>query len=338
MDKIAVTADLHLKLYADNMLDDVGLPLKLREIFDTFENICEHCRKHSIKDIALLGDINETKYIVHGRVFSVFKDILLKNSDLTFHIIGGNHDTTLHGSYDETAVYLLEGPPNVNIYLKPTRIHNIDFFPYTHNLPNILKESDGGKILFSHFDVYGSELSTGIKHKETTYTPEMLEKWELVILGDIHKPQVIRDFIYYTGSPVQKDRGEANEEKRFLIVDTNTLEVESVPTEGYRRYRKFKIESEEDLQNIIQEYGSIENIDDDNITIENYLPILPDELSDAKHVRVKDKYEAETFTRGITEDLTLEEKMKQWLTICNIPEKLHEKYIEVGLKYIKNKD
>ena len=77
--------------------------------------------------------------------------------------------------------------------------------------------------------------------------PQLVGKYDCVLLGHYHKPQeIIREDIqlYYVGSPIQIDWGEKNEEKRFLVVDSDNGGITSVQTEGYTKYCEFTITPE----------------------------------------------------------------------------------------------
>jgi len=93
----------------------------------------------------------------------------------------------------------------------------------------------GPKILFGHFQTEGAFFNNSTAL--TGVPKSVLQKFNLVLLGHIHIPQAVTTKIHYVGSPFQQDWGEANQQKRVGIVDTDTMTVEWVPLEGYPEYR-----------------------------------------------------------------------------------------------------
>lgn len=92
-------------------------------------------------------------------------------------------------------------------------------------------------ILLGHFQVAGCQMSSGMA--VTGVPRDMLKFAEIGLLGHIHKPQTIGN-LHYIGSPFQQHWGEAGENKRVVILDINDdgLSIQSVPLEGFPRYRQ----------------------------------------------------------------------------------------------------
>jgi hypothetical protein len=90
------------------------------------------------------------------------------------------------------------------------------------------------QVLLGHFQVAGCELQTGTA--VTGVPKSLLRKFQLGLLGHIHKPQELVENVYYVGSPFQQNFGEANEDKRVGIVDLKTLAVEWIELSGYPVY------------------------------------------------------------------------------------------------------
>lgn len=101
------------------------------------------------------------------------------------------------------------------------------------------------KILFGHFQVEGAYFQNA---KALTGVPlTALEAFDLVLLGHIHLPQSLTKRIHYVGSPFQQDWGEAGQQKRVAVVNTDTLKVEWVPLTGYPEYRQVTLAEFEKL-------------------------------------------------------------------------------------------
>ena len=92
----------------------------------------------------------------------------------------------------------------------------------------------GKKLLLGHFQVVGCSLNSGTA--VTGIDATMVRKYDLCLLGHIHKPQRIGN-AYYVGSPFQQNFGEKGEGKRVGIFDFDTFELTWIPMEGFPEYR-----------------------------------------------------------------------------------------------------
>lgn len=332
MPKWGVTGDIHLKLFNDSEYTDEGIPLKLMEVLNSFDSMCSYLRSVGIENVAILGDVNDTKEVAAVRAFSLFGQILEKYPELTFYIIPGNHDiTSKKGS--ETAVDLLKGPANIVTITEVTDIGNITFVPYSDGMIDELKELEPNDILMSHFGAADAQLSNG-RSIRTRISSSDLNKWKLVLCGHYHKPQQV-NHLYYTGTLIPLTRAEFGEEKRFLIIDTETLEVESIPTEGYRKYYEFVIEDKEVADDLIKKAEELKE-EGNFVTVRNRLPeVITDNES---NLNIVEEYEEEFQVRGITRGMTTENQMLKYLEIMNIPENEYEEYLEIGLSGINREN
>lgn len=96
-------------------------------------------------------------------------------------------------------------------------------------------------LVLGHFQVAGCKLSSGTAM--TGISREVLERFDLVLLGHVHLPQSIGPKIHYIGSPFQQNFSEANEVKRVAIVDLDNLSVKWVPLTGFPQYKTVSVDS-----------------------------------------------------------------------------------------------
>ena len=69
----------------------------------------------------------------------------------------------------------------------------------------------------------------------------LLEDFDYVALGHIHKPQKIkRETIRYSGTPLKYSFSEVNDKKSVVIIDTETMNVEFVSIKPLRELRVIK--------------------------------------------------------------------------------------------------
>ncbi len=341
--KFVFTADIHLKLWSDIEYTDSGIPKKLIEILCTIKQMCDYAIANDIENIIIGGDVNDTKGTASVSAFVLFKQLLEKYPSLTFHVMHGNHDSVSDSEDRESAVQLLEGPSNVITYLNPKIVEfdqsRLLFIPHCKNMIDNLKEymhEDNLDILVSHLGLSDAFLSSGISIR-TGLRSENLRKFKLVLLGHYHKPQEIiseSSKIYYAGSPIAIRRDEAGEIKRFLVVDTNTYDVQSINTEGYRRFHEVLIDEDCDITSIKQKIKEIQD-SGDYLVLKKTVANIPVELiGDIGDRIVIDLYEKDITLRGITANMTSEEKMRKYLNIMEIDESLHKQYMEIGIEII----
>jgi DNA repair exonuclease SbcCD nuclease subunit len=335
--KYAVVADVHLSKYAqDTIVESSGLPDTLHQLKTVLCDIADYCVENGIPNIIIAGDILHGKSIIYAIAQKVMLDYFRRyNEQIQFIVIDGNHDLSGKGEDVVSALEGLEGEDNVLWfrYDKPLRIRNIMYVPYSYNMEKTIRDNEAD-ILISHFGLNEATLSSGISIKTKIGMRDLVGRYKLVILGHYHKPQeIITDDIsvYYTGSPIQLDWGEKGEEKRFLVFDDTTLEVESIPTKNYRKHIELEITNENkhiilETAKDLEKYGDhVKIIKRENI-----------DLGDAeKDFVVIDKSEQDITNRGISTDMSEEDRMRRFLQIKEIPENEHDEYLKIGLRLLE---
>lgn len=331
--RFLVTADVHLKMWSDKLFDEFGIPMKLNESLFVFDNMCKYATENGIKNLFVAGDVNDLKNVVHYKSFVLLKKIIEKYNNLMFYILSGNHDEASREDI-MSAIQLLDGPSNVKTIVKdPVEIENITIIPWTNNVLESLKEAKENKILISHFGINEAKVNSGMSIRSKIGLKD-LKKFDLVLLGHYHYPQNIEN-VYYVGSSIQLRKSEAGEDKRFLIVDSDTLDVTSVLTEGYRKYYNFDIDDESKKDSILKECKSLSD-EGHYITIRNKLE-TPIEY---EGIQIIHEYEKEECVRGITTSMPIEEQFKKYMAIMDIPEKERDNYLKIAISTlgIKNKN
>ena len=137
--------------------------------------------------------------------------------------------------------------------------------------------------------------------------------------------------IYYTGSLIQLDRGEKNEKKRFLIIDTEKETTESVESEGYKKFIEYTIDNENKSQIIEQARKDQENGHHVNI-VKNSLDVI---TTDFEHeFKIIDKSEKDITNRGVSSTMTEEEKIRKYLGIQNVSSSEIDEYVNEAINII----
>jgi DNA repair exonuclease SbcCD nuclease subunit len=331
--RFAFTGDLHLSKYGQDPIEETsGLPARLHGIKNSLYFMIDYCRKNDISNVVIGGDILHNKSIIHALAQNIMLEFFSDSGDITFIVIDGNHDLSGKGEDAISALRSLEKIPNVQWVSKESQtFENILFVPYSTKIVQQVKEGKAD-ILVSHFGLSEGVLSSGISIISNISMSDLRSRYKLVLLAHYHKPQeIIEDNIsmYYVGSPIQLDWGEKGENKRFLIVDSETLKVQTVSTKGYRKFIEVDLTDKNkdeilDIAKKAREEGHyIKVIQRDKIDITGF-----------EDFNVVDKTEVDVTNRGITSSMSQKEKLERYLNIKEIPQEEYKEYLDVGLQII----
>lgn len=329
--KFAFIADLHLSGYTQDKIQN-NLPERLDSIRTSLYSMGNYCLQTKIETIIIGGDSLHGKSIIYAIAQDVLVNFFSEFPSLQFIVIDGNHDLSGKSQDSISALSSIKHIPNVRWVSRIPQLlyEDIVCIPYTSNIAEQVKKHYEGKILISHFGLNEGILNSGISVVADIKLKDLIGRWKLVLLGHYHKPQqIIQDNIslYYVGSPIQLDWGEKNEEKRFLVVDSDTLSVESVPTIGYKKYVEF-ILTRENKQEIISKAKQLQD-DGNYVKLIRNIDMDVEELKD--DFRVIDKVDKDITNRGITSSMSKEEKIERYLDIKEITEKELYKTIAVDI-------
>ncbi len=219
--KILFTADIHIKL------GQKGVPI------DWAKN------RYNLL-IAELARLQEDchYFIIGGDIFDKVPSMeeleiyyeLVSSIRIPCYIYPGNHEATKKGRTFFTSLKMVTKKLNNlvevidDFHTKldphiPHTAHIFDIIPY-----NKLKEFNpndfSSRILFTH--VRG-EIPPHVKPEIDL---ELLNRWELVVAGDLHSYENSQKNILYPGSPITTSFHRNNVKTGVLIIDTDTLEHE----------------------------------------------------------------------------------------------------------------
>ncbi len=333
--RFAFTADIHLSRYAQDKREDTSnLPERLHSIKEVLYSMAEYCISNDIGIAVIGGDLLHGKSIIYALAQDIMLDYFSDFKDkLFFYVIDGNHDLSGKGSNVVSALKSLNSRPNVQwigTNYSTFQFENILFVPYSNEVVSIVKSSSAD-ILISHFGLNEGMLNSGISIVADLGMKDLVGKYKLVLLGHYHRPQEIIGgdiSLYYVGSPIQLDWGEKGDEKRFLVVDSDTLDVQSIPTSGYRKHVELEITTE--TKNEIIEAATQAQKDGHHVKI-----IRKDNVNGLGDFRVIDKVERDITDRGITSSMTQEEILKRYIEIKEVPTKSRLEYLKEGLSLIQ---
>ncbi len=332
--KFAFTADIHLSRYSkDKIEDSTKLPERLHSLKKVLDNMAKYCVDNNIRVMVIGGDILHGKSIIYAIAQDIMLDYFEHWSDtIRFYVIDGNHDLSGKGHEVVSALKPLRNMPSVTWvpFNEVARIGDMALVPYGPDMVDVIKNGSA-KVLVSHFGLSEATLNSGISIISDISMKD-LSNYELVLLGHYHKPQIIKrgsTTLYYVGSPIQLDWGEKNDEKRFLVVDTETLEVESIPTEGYKKHIELDVtdSNKSEVIKLAQEakdqghFVKIVKRETIDLGIENDFMVV-------------EKIDRDITNRGITSSMSQSDKFKKFLEIREIAEDNHELYLKKALELV----
>lgn len=336
--KFVFIADIHLSRYSQDKIEsETNLPERLNSIKNALHEVAMYCINNGIKHLIIGGDI------LHGKsiIYAIAQEIMLQffqeyGHAIKFWVIDGNHDLSGKGQTVVSALRPLENINEVNWIRFNQTYHlksaDILFVPYSYNLPQIVKDHKA-KILISHFGLNEGVLNSGLSIISDIGMKELVGRYELVLLGHYHKPQelITKDIsIYYAGSPIQLDWGEKDDEKRFLVVDTDSMDIQSIP---FTKYKKF-IELELKASNVEDVLKAVKDAKDAG----NHIKVIMKEKVDLSGIEcdfnIIDKTEYDITDRGITSSMSQNDKFRQYMNIKKLPEDKIEIYLQVAKEIV----
>lgn len=309
--------DVHLSSYKNDSLAEDGLPYRLSSLLKILRKICLYARKKDIKHIDILGDLCNDKNIIYTDAINGFKDIILEFEDIWFLIIAGNHDKSSIGETQTSAADIFKGYANARTLTEPEIIDDcVKVIPWSTKIITDIREAVGYPIMLSHVGLTEGQLQSGIS-MATSLRMSDLKKFKLVLLGHYHKPQQLKTSktnLYYTGNLMHLNWNDKNEQKRFIVYDTETLKVQSVALSGFKEFREFIIESKDQIADMMNEANEAK-AKGHHVRVRKK---IPDEIENTEQLVVVEESVIDPTNRGITMSMSTKEKLDKYLDIKEI--------------------
>jgi len=229
---ICLIGDTHFGVHKNS---DIFLDSQIKYIKEQF---IPYLHKNNVKKVFFLGDLydnrSHTNTKVMNTVFNLFHNDL-KEFEIT--ILVGNHDTYFNSSIHINSLKNLQTLSNVTLIENITVVNvdnkNITLVPWITDNCAFLKEFEqieNPYICLGHFNILGFKYNK-YKTSEDGLTLDIFNKYKKVFSGHFHirNKQNINDTeVVYIGSPYQLTRNDIDEEKGFVILDTETLNYEFI--------------------------------------------------------------------------------------------------------------
>ena len=231
--KIVLVGDIHISARNDSII-------VMNHQIGFFENqLFPFLKKNKIKVVLTCGDLfDRRKYTNHvvldnwkKRVFNYMRD-----NDIEFHTLIGNHDCPWANSLDANSPsLLLREYKNIVVHQEPGEYMfggkkgtNVAIIPWickdNYNACHEVMAFSEAQICFGHFDIQGFEMHRGQVSTEGML-PDHFKKFEMVISGHYHAKSQ-KGNIIYMGTPYGMTWADAGDARGFHTFDTSTRALE----------------------------------------------------------------------------------------------------------------
>ena len=246
VDYIVFVSDIHIRNWKRHK--------EYQEVFDQLNTLVGNSPPNTV--VVIGGDIVHAKTDMSPELIHMVSYFFTKLADLvpTF-IICGNHDTNLNNNNRLDALTPIVNAlkhPNL-YYLKDTGNYEVGDIGFTvmsvldtpDKYPNAdsIKKKVKRKFALYHGTVEASTTDTGIKLLQGL-SRDHFKGYDAALLGDIHKRQILSNepFVFYPGSLIQQNFGEAYEGHGPAILDVNTLECKFLEIPNHYGYYTLTVE------------------------------------------------------------------------------------------------
>lgn len=308
MSKVIAVAfsDLHLNLWAKFNKDYKRTQDSFRVLF----KIKEVCNKYKVPAL-FCGDLFHKPEVIQKELFTMIVKQFLKLNGTSFkcYTISGNHEIleiSKVGIQPKSWIYDLDSlfswlydldyktfrlTPNIQVHGIPYVDHNIGLSTYLKNM----KLEEGYKhILILHTDYPGAKDTDGrIVDSAENINLNMLNRFDLVLCGHIHKPQRLSKKVYMLGAPIQQRRTDKDCKMGYWLLKED-LSMEFKELKDFPKF--IDVESEDEVK-------------DDG----NYYTIIPQKASEKINT-----------THKITKTLSKKKLAKRYLKEKGIKDKSKE--------------
>jgi DNA repair exonuclease SbcCD ATPase subunit/DNA repair exonuclease SbcCD nuclease subunit len=224
IDKIYHLADIHIR--------NLQRHKEYRLVFQKFlDQVKQDNLENSV--IYIAGDIAHAKTEMSPELVQEISTFLSQCADLRETIvITGNHDCNLNNSHRLdvlTPIIKNLNHPKLH-YFRDTGVypfHNLTFVVYSildhkDNWPKADTIAGENKICLFHGPVNKAETDIGYTVSSNSFTVDMFDGFDMVLMGDIHRRQNLGqgyEHIVYAGSLIQQNHGELLENHGYLLWD-----------------------------------------------------------------------------------------------------------------------
>ena len=225
-------ADIHLRLTKRH--DEYN------QVFERLYKAVERTPAETV--VAVLGDVLHSKSDLSPECVKITTEFLQNLADRRPTVlIAGNHDATLANKNRlDSLSPIVDAINHTNLfYLKDSGLYILGDILFNHysvfdepdkyikfkDIPKIYLNETRYKIALFHGPVNNAITDVGYKVASRTITNEIFDGHDIVLLGDIHRHQVLNQsdpIIVYVGSLIQQNHGEELKGHGFVFWDLKT--------------------------------------------------------------------------------------------------------------------
>ena len=225
-------ADIHLRLTKRH--DEYN------QVFERLYKAVERTPAETV--VAVLGDVLHSKSDLSPECVKITTEFLQNLADRRPTVlIAGNHDATLANKNRlDSLSPIVDAINHTNLfYLKDSGLYILGDILFNHysvfdepdkyikfkDIPKIYLNETRYKIALFHGPVNNAITDVGYKVASRTITNEIFDGHDIVLLGDIHRHQVLSQsdpIIVYVGSLIQQNHGEELKGHGFVFWDLKT--------------------------------------------------------------------------------------------------------------------
>jgi DNA repair exonuclease SbcCD nuclease subunit len=239
--KLCILGDTHFGMRGDS--------LEFHRYYQKFydEVFFPYLIENKIDTVFQLGDLfDRRKFINFNSLYLARKYFFdkLKEHNITFYTLLGNHDVTYKNTLEvNSSQLLLNEYENITIFDDFATVEfdgvPVDVIPWlcADNQESIFENIKNSKsqLSFGHFEIDGFEMDRGnVCHGGIDRTS--LNKYDMVLTGHFHHKSN-DGHIYYVGTPGEMTWADYNDPRGFHIFDTATRELEFVQN-PFRMFHK----------------------------------------------------------------------------------------------------
>lgn len=300
IDKIFHISDIHIR--------NLKRHTEYKQVFQRLYSEIEQ-RKTEDSLIVVAGDIAHSKTEMSPELIQMIKEFFLSLSRLCDTIvITGNHDCNLNNTYRlDVLSPIIESMNLQNLfYYKDSGVYthgNVDFVVWSifDNEETYIRandvEGDRKKIGLYHGPVDSARTDAGFSIFNNKVTVDMMEGYDMFLLGDIHHFQYLNDeeTIAYSSSLIQQNHGENLNGHGMLVWDVDSNKSEFVEIQNDYGYYTLEVEG-----------GKVPSVTDMPKNPRLRIKITNTDSADIKNVltEIRKKYEVDEFTVIRTDTLS----------------------------------
>jgi DNA repair exonuclease SbcCD nuclease subunit len=289
--RVLIFSDTHMHAYQEFSTLVEGVNSRLIEQVDCLDRIIQDVQDYQVDVVLFGGDMFHLKNYVPSDVLKLTLQRFRRLAELKPLIIcPGNHDFRSWGR-DPILLEVLQDFVD-KVQMGPVvefRDWKVCVFPYSRDIQALNTQifqfqKDGPTIGLFHQDIVGQMYGKFLVEKGLD-SKVLSNLFDFSFVGHFHNQKQIEPNVWSVGSPLMLNFSEAEHEKGWLILDTDTKEVLSLQNEDSPKFRIVTLKAE-DASTHLQSMFGLASLQKDFFRIEILGPKQPD-LSTIKWKRVK---------------------------------------------------